>query len=1350
MVLNQVAHLFKVFFILVVTVVVLPRAVRAAEYDAPPPVRLRIEWGGGEERSWTGRIEIHTNPSSENTVPDNFISSRSKEDFDWCLLTDKADEAIGLHREGAALVIENTRPLDGGGIDLRIRDWRSKRLRIWLRPTDASAGETGVGIEGSVAAFLVDQSLHQLDRSGNRLTINPVAGDLLRMRFTPPASPDGKWQAEKSARIDVHPLLPKRAAGYGNVDIRLVLKNLRTGEELLTQSQPLLPFETVAAVEGIVLEEWKPVVFECEVPSAPGVYQLQVEAVERGSLRWSRSLASSTKEFVVSPQSMVLSTEDDGAWNLIYELDPGSPRLHERLRRLPGQAAASMASMRRLSLPAMPMPSLGDAKGRMPSLSLPKVPMPGFPKVPSVDSLMPRFNGLLSTGHSTVEPHQLGAMLRLPPMSASGVPTWEGIVITDAIPGRPHAVEIDYPSDQHVAVGVSVLEQNTGDAFVSVQHDGGFEVPRSLTGEPVVLRRHRFVFWPKTRSPLLVISNSSRRQTATVGRVAVYRGPERMSDSVLPVSGYGERRIFVPVPREATSELSGGEVKAGQPAGWVRWYDELWQTAERLKSQQVTGLAVDVYAGGASLWQSGLTAGGPRWEGGAGNPSFDEENRLALLCRTCEQTGMELVPTLRFDGVHPQLESLLAREGCQPGILCVGRDGEVREASETLVGRHYNVLDPRVQAAVLDVVAELVERLQDSGVVDGVALVLPAEGWLHLPGVAWGLDDATFLRFVQQTGKGEYVLQDSGPNRFVTRAAAIEGGLRPSWLAWRAEQIATLHESIADIVAAETGWNYYIMPTTLMFTGSVAERFRPVVAGQPQEQAVLYELGLDPAALTRSVNAVFVAPRLHSVTEDEIDAATIATANQSASVSAWERRASRRGLALLEQPKQVDITAVLPHGPFNASEFSGSSVVHAVSGGAKRQEPLLLGLATADAEVIFDQSLRWAELTVSDAAVRQAFLSFPKRNMQSLKGVPDEFPVRFVRGNRSSWLLVGNASRMAADVNVSLSAAVEGVDVVNNQAFSTVDNQLVVGLSPWSLRVIRLHGPGADTQPNAATVRFEEGAVQMIEESVADLRQRQAVLETPPLITVLDNPGFELPRLGDGVTGWEVVESAGGQLELIDAVSPTVGSGDEKNQAVRMTSVGELATIRSNPFQPPHTGRLSVAVWLRLPPSVPQPPFRIAVEGVENGEQYYRFAPVGSAAGGRPLQEGWNRFVLQVTDLPSDPNESLRLRFDMLGPGVVEIDEIEVYDLIFNQSQQNELHALLDEMESELAAGSTAQVLSRLEGYWPRFLQATVSDEQAERVAKRVARRAERRVNAEDEAIEEDEGFFDRVRGWWR
>ena len=96
--------------------------------------------------------------------------------------------------------------------------------------------------------------------------------------------------------------------------------------------------------------------------------------------------------------------------------------------------------------------------------------------------------------------------------------------------------------------------------------DGGFEVPRSPAGSSAVLRRHRFVFWPRTRSPLLVISNSSRHQPATVGRVTVYRGPAKMDDSALPVSGYGERRIFAPVPRKATGAQAGGEGDVGQPA----------------------------------------------------------------------------------------------------------------------------------------------------------------------------------------------------------------------------------------------------------------------------------------------------------------------------------------------------------------------------------------------------------------------------------------------------------------------------------------------------------------------------------------------------------------------------------------------------------------------------------------------------------------------------------------------------------------------------------------------------------------------------------------------------------------
>ena len=64
---------------------------------------------------------------------------------------------------------------------------------------------------------------------------------------------------------------------------------------------------------------------------------------------------------------------DDTAWSLVHEVDPGSPRLHERLRRLPavGLPAVPLPAM---SLPSMPLPSLSrppHARGLPPLPALP-------------------------------------------------------------------------------------------------------------------------------------------------------------------------------------------------------------------------------------------------------------------------------------------------------------------------------------------------------------------------------------------------------------------------------------------------------------------------------------------------------------------------------------------------------------------------------------------------------------------------------------------------------------------------------------------------------------------------------------------------------------------------------------------------------------------------------------------------------------------------------------------------------------------------------------------------------------------------------------------------------------------
>jgi len=1331
----------------------------------PPPVSLRVQWGGGDQRAWQGRIEL-IRPSASPWKGREGVAGA--DELDWRLLRSDASAGRGLYRDGSAIILNDNQPQAGGAVELRIADWQSARLRLHLRPATATADEPGVTIEQPVATLLIDDVLHQLDARGNRLTIGPAPGALLRLQMEPRRRPRQEsreeiWATGQPVRLTVHPLLPTRASGFGSIDLRLVLADQRTGEELLAHTLPLTPpaEPSEGSNESPTLQAWQAAYFDFDLPELAGVYQLSIEAIERGRLRWSRTLLSRTVDFPVVDLAGSPVAPAATPWQIIYRLDPGSPRLHERLRRLPGQAAESVAAMRRLSLPAMPMPSLTRAADSLPTMNLPKmrlpkVALPSLPKVSGIDSLVPTFGGLLATGDSTVEPHPLGAMLRLPPASSRTTPTWEGVVVAAAVPGLPHVVEIDYPSDQEAVVGVSVLEPNADGTAVAVRYDGGFQVPRPLAGESPELRQHQFVFWPRSRAPVIVLSNPMENQPATIGQLRVLAGPRQLVHDKAAGERPAGRRIYAHLPRQvdAVTRPGGGTIVSGGSDGWVGWYNNLRHSAAWLATQLADGVAVEVYAAGAGLWQSATTAEGLRWDGQQDDPTlvWNGADRLTLVRHACRSAGLGLVPSLRFDGLLPSLEQQLADPATASGLVCIGRDGQPRAAEATAAGRHYNVLDPRVQDAVAAVMSELMNRLGNANGLEGVAVTLPADGWLHLPGLAWGLDDRTFSRFARETGLGDQLPTAAGPDRHAARAAAVEGPFREAWLSWRAEQVAALHARLAAIVAETTGQSYFIMPTTLLFAGEVSQRFSPDLAGQSPTDDLLRELGLDPGRLTRADNAVYVAGRLHVVNGTLAAEATVKATNRSAAVAAWERRARRRGLVLLEQSQPLSLDELIPHGPFGTNEFAGPGRFHAVMGGAERQRLLVEGVAMQDAEVIFDESLRWAGLNDADRTVRRGFLAIPPGQLERLSDLPVDFPLWFQAG-RDGWLLLaGNASRLPARLEIRTPERVTAAtDVATGEVLPIRENGISVTLPAASLRTVRVEGPPPAVPPTGAVVRFDEDVVQLLADQVASLRHRERVIASPPAIPVLDNPGFDLPGIGAGITGWELVAPAAGTLELVVAARPAA-EPEAENWAARFSSVGDLATIRSNPFSPPATGRASVAVWLRLPEGAPQPPLRIAVEGLRDGQEYYRFAPVGAAPGGRPLAGEWTRFVLQVSDLPTDPNESLRLRFDMLGPGVVEIDELRVFDLVLADSQRAEIEALLDQMEHDLATGATASLLAAVDGYWPRFLQTAVSDEQADAATRRLTEQAAREAEAtaDQKTAEQPPGFFDRVQSWWR
>jgi len=1324
-------------------------AVAAVARQDARPVSIRVQWGGGKPQAWVGSITVVG--ATAGVVPE------------WRTVCSEPDAAAMLHEADGAILVHEPRPVATDGVELSIAEWRTARLRVRLAAAAGGHPETTADV--AVADVLAAAVQQPLDGDGNRLTIRQCSGDSLRVTI---ADADATGQAAlrrpgERMRLRVDPLLPVRTDHAGRYELRVRLLAGLKGEAHDAQAVPIVPREPRDDLAGDRrLTRFEPVDFEITLPAREGTCDVELQAVEVGSLRWARPLASRTVQFVAVADRPAAAPPTE--WKLVHEVDPGSPRLHERLRRLPG-AGRSQGGMPAIPLPAMPLPTFTRPNVSLPNVAipgvplpnvpLPNVPLPKIPSVPPVSSMVPRFSGLLVAGHSTVEPHTLGPMLLLPPAKAAGEPSWEGIVVAGAQPGIPHAVEIDFPSDQEAVVGASVLELDAAGALVEVRHAGGFEARRDPYAATAELRRHRFVFWPTTRNPLVVVSNPSTRRPAMVGKVRVLAGPTRLPVAS-PPAAVRARQAFALWPTPDFTVWGGVErIDEATGRGFNDWGTHLAgirHSAEWLAARGAGGALVAVYAQGAAAWPSPLSRQAPRWgSGAAAETDLDPQAKdvLGLLCRVYAAEGLRLVPGMAFDSPLPTLETLLAAGGAESiGIVCVGRDGRPRR---TPYGSHYNILDPRVQQAVEEQVRELAGRLRGAAAADGVALLLGHDGWLHLPGTTVALDDATFTRFLESVGTCE---PEGGSDRFARRAEMVEGPLRDMWLEWRADVVAAFHARLATVLAeADPRFTLHIVPTTLLAAGDLATRSRPRLGTEVAAGDVLREAGLDPLRSTAHPQVVFSTPHVHTAADGLVDRGLVTAANLASPVTEAARSARRRGIAIVEQPVSFDLRPLASAGPFGAATPAGRCPIHAVPATPEAGRALAESLVAADAEIVFDMRLALAELAADDTGMT-AFSALPAGVTPAVADVPPPVVIRMLpQAAGATWMRVINVASAPGRIRIGLDGRAAGVlDAADRSRIELgADGVATVPVGPWCTRTLLVDG---GVTVRSARIEYDEPVQASVAARIQDLRRRRAALEMPQPLEVLDNPGFEVgseplgaafsdrSRAG-AVTGWELVEQRRGTLELVPGM-PVSGAA-APGRGLAFSSVNGLASLHSNPFPSPATGRLSVAVWLRVEDGAPQPPLRIAIEGLHEDREYYRFAAVGGLAGGRPLTTEWAQFVLPVDDLPTAGLESLRVRFDLLGPGRVLIDDVRVLDLAFEESQRVQLSRLIARFEQSLATRDIGGCVVGLDGHWPRFLAEFVSDAA-------VARMAAVPVPAVPPAPKPaaPAGMLDRVRGWWQ
>jgi len=946
-----------------------------------------------------------------------------------------------------------------------------------------------------------------------------------------------------------------------------------------------------------------------------------------------------------------------------------------------------------------------------------------------------------------------------------GDETWVAYPLSVSQPGQVHVVEVQYPSDLPQAMTISIVEPNAAGAVVPIGLDSGVGVQDSAwsvgnsasdssasgsslkaglqhslkAGLQPRMETHRVTFWPRTREPLLVISRVSDAAQAAHGQIRLY-GPKRFGVGALrlgieahsalppaaPPAGGAERMVLGMLERplfpenfgarEAFDSWSGGSLD-----DWTTFYDGGQRMIEYARHVGYNALAVSVLADGSSIYPSALLAPTPRYDSGAFFSTGQDPVRkdvLEMLLRLADAQQMTLIPLLQFSAPLPELEQVLRRGGAEAdGLQLIGPGGTSwleKYGQRRGQTAYYNPLDPRVQQAIRNVVRELATRYGDHRSFGGIALGSSGPGYTLLPGIEWGLDDATFARFCHERGVD---VPAAGPARFAQRAKAITGPHREAWLAWRAEVMHRFHQQLSEELASARAGARLVVCTGGMLQGPDAEAaLRPTLPARIRLEELPLVAGIRPELYRRDEGIVLLRPRQVSIPATPRTLAIDLPLGDAPELDQAFGAAAHSGNLLVHAPVRSRLASFDARSPFGTDKTYLSIVAQLAPAGPESRRRFVQAMAGLDSPWLIDGG--WMLTLGEEEALRPLRLAFrrlPLGEYQDVAGETQGLTCRWLRGNDGTYLYLLNPTPWPCQASL----AVRGGDDATvtelsglRPAGKIAAGQLSLDLEPYDLLAMKITSPwvsstsrpgrdgagegsGAIGFSNLA-VRFDPQVREGLQQRLRNLVTRAALLAEPRMIDVLANAEFELPPEGQReLPGWSVAGAAGSQAV------PDREIKHRGQAAARLSSQSGVASLISDPFEPPRTGRVSIAARLRTTPRGPAPPLRLALGGKLDGGDYYRFAEA-------PLDAQWRYFIFTVDNLPLEGLSDLQVRFDLMGAGEVWIDDVVVLDLALSDNERTELSRMVTRAQFSLEDGRLADCVRVLDSYWPRFLEENV------------------------------------------
>jgi hypothetical protein len=791
---------------------------------------------------------------------------------------------------------------------------------------------------------------------------------------------------------------------------------------------------------------------------------------------------------------------------------------------------------------------------------------------------------------------------------------WSAIGLKAPHPDRPHRLTVTINGGHPSALGVGLVAAGGPGGRPRLVLDACASGPPLIEGGKP--ESFSWIVWPDAAEPVLVLVNRNMTSPVSLGTVTlaelgdVPAGPM----IVAPADGSG-RVVGIDLTSPAAIDRFGG---GGDPIVAGR---------NLIKYLNHCGATAVVLPDTLADRPRRLALGGQADEDPLG------PDRLTLLLTLLDRHGLtawvDLDPDAPLAGL-PDVDSAEALARC---LVRVDRAGKAD-------GPAYHPIQPRVRAAMARRVADAAGPRKLHPSLAGVLIRLgPGATLLGRPDT--GLDDATFARFVAAMfdpglARGIPGLGTGDADRFEARARFLDREGQKPWLTWRSRELAAVYTELAAAADKAAPGARLAVATPDLEAGAVGDeirRFDGIGLGPAQAWR---SVGLDLADWPSGEGAPVVL-RGVGLSADEFARDLATSPDLDKEVAARPARGLWLGAS----------TRVMP-GPDLSLDAP------ALPDGAAADEPLGHALAAIDGRWFFASSDAVAGREERVRRFAQVARSLPGPAAGPAAPRPHSgVAARLTRGGNSAFLALANDTpypiRVEAVVRCPDGAGFAdlGRAVPLNAEPIPGGLRIVADLPPFGVASGRLEAAEVTLEPvvlhPGATV-LDGMKAQFDDLNVALARLKRLSSGTSGAGPA--NPDFEAavqlasPR---AVVGWRATGDASATL-AIDRERPHSG-----HASLRLDAMTLPASAVSDPFIPAGHPTVTIHAWLRS--GQPEARVKLWLEGQAAGRPFARQLEVAA-------RQDWTPIAVFASGIPNTGLESARLRFELLTPGRLWVDDL--------------------------------------------------------------------------------------------